>query len=68
MKSRHTPAEPALLTIGEAARALGVSVDTIRRWSDDGRITAVVLPSGHRRFHVEDIEALLHPTSPESAA
>jgi molybdopterin-binding protein len=25
-------------TIGEAARALGVSIDTIRRWDRDGRI------------------------------
>lgn len=26
------------LTIGEAARALGVSPDTVRRWARDGRI------------------------------
>ena len=25
-------------TVGEAARALGVSIDTIRRWDRDGRI------------------------------
>ena len=27
-----------LVSIGEAAKALGVSVDTIRRWERDGRL------------------------------
>jgi len=27
------------MTIGEAAKAIGVSVDTLRRWDRDGRIT-----------------------------
>ena len=27
------------LTLGEAAAALGVSVDTLRRWERDGRVT-----------------------------
>ena len=26
------------LTLGEAARALGVSVDTLRRWDRDGKL------------------------------
>jgi molybdopterin-binding protein len=29
---------PAELTLGEAARALGVSVDTVRRWARAGKI------------------------------
>jgi molybdopterin-binding protein len=28
-----------MLPVGEAAQALGVSVDTLRRWERDGRIT-----------------------------
>jgi excisionase family DNA binding protein len=59
MEPRHTPDSPELLTIGEAARALGVHVDTIRRWADAGRVQAIVLPSGHRRFYAGDIAALL---------
>jgi len=35
-------------TIGEAARALGVSIDTIRRWDRDGRI-ATSRDKGNRR-------------------
>lgn len=58
MEPRHTPTEPALLTIGEAARALGVHVDTVRRWADTGRINAITLPSGHRRFYAADIAAI----------
>ena len=58
MESRYTQS-PAPIPIGEAARRLGVSVDTVRRWSDEGVIEAIVLPSGHRRYRVEDIESLL---------
>jgi len=51
-------ADEPLLTIGEASRLLGVSPITLRRWSDDGRIPVIVLPSGHRRFIAEDIRNL----------
>lgn len=63
MEPRHIPAEPALLTIGEAAKALGVHVDTLRRWADAGLIQVVVLPSGHRRFRAADIAAQLGAAS-----
>ena len=35
-------------TIGEAARALGVSIDTIRRWDREGKITTT-RDAGNRR-------------------
>jgi excisionase family DNA binding protein len=47
----------ALMQVREAARALGVSENTIRRWEERGLIPAVRLPSGVRRFRPEDIEA-----------
>jgi excisionase family DNA binding protein len=46
-----------LMQVREAARALGVSENTIRRWQERGLIPAVRLPSGVRRFRPEDIEA-----------
>ena len=36
-------------TISEAARALGVSIDTLRRWDREGRITTT-RDSGNRRL------------------
>jgi excisionase family DNA binding protein len=47
-----------LMQVREAARALGVSENTIRRWEQRGLIPAVRLPSGVRRFRRADIEAV----------
>ena len=40
----------ATMTIGAAARYLGVSITTLRRWDADGRLTAHRTPSGRRRY------------------
>jgi molybdopterin-binding protein len=56
--------------MGQAAELLGVSVDTVRRWADAGRIDTVRTEGGHRlldgvalaRFAVEI--ASNHPTIP----
>jgi excisionase family DNA binding protein len=55
------------LSIGDAARLLGVSIKTIRRWEADGRIRAVRTAGGHRRFPLEDLTQL-HGKSRERAA
>lgn len=46
------------ISIGDAAKELGVSVDTVRRWSDQGKIRYERAPSGHRRFYLADIKRL----------
>lgn len=46
-----------LMQVRQAARILGVSENTIRRWEDRGLLRAVRLPSGVRRFRPEDVEA-----------
>jgi len=53
-----------LLTIGEAARWLGVSVDTLRRWDKKGHLSSVRLsPAGHRYYRREDLESFLPKNS-----
>lgn len=47
-----------LIPIGEAARRLGVSVGTIRRWEAEGKISATRTLGGQRRFDAENIEHL----------
>ena len=41
---------PRYFSIGEAADYFGVSVDTIRRWETEGRITSERTKGGHRLF------------------
>ena len=43
------------LSIGETAEILGVSVKTVRRWTDSGKLKSVRSPSGHRRFNLADV-------------
>ena len=47
------------LTTSEAARHLGVSLSTIRRWSDMGYLRGYRTPGGQRRFSREQIDAFL---------
>jgi excisionase family DNA binding protein len=47
------------LTIGSAARYLGVSESTVRKWADEGRLTAFATPGGHRRFRRADLDTFL---------
>ncbi len=46
------------LSIGETAKMLGVSVKTVRRWADSGKLKSIRSPSGHRRFNLQDIQEL----------
>lgn len=50
-----------LLRISDAARLCHVSADTLRRWSDQGRVPVIVLPSGQRRYRQSDVLALVQP-------
>jgi molybdopterin-binding protein len=46
------------LGIGEAARQLGISTDTLRRWDRDGRIRTTRDARNRRRVPVAEIERL----------
>jgi excisionase family DNA binding protein len=51
------------LTLGEAARYLGVAQSTIRKWSDGGRLRAFYTPGGHRRFRRGDLDEFVGGSS-----
>jgi len=49
-----------LLTVREVARLLHIHPNTLRRWSDAGRIRAYyITPRGDRRFSRQDIARFL---------
>src|ERR1700716_54728 len=56
------------LTLGQAARFLGVAQSTIRKWSDQGRVPAFYTPGGHRRYRRSDLEAFLDRSGPGGRA
>jgi putative resolvase len=59
MRGKHMEdIQSVTISISDAAKELGVSVDTIRRWSDQGKIRYERAPSGHRRFYLADIKRL----------
>ncbi len=60
----HHPASRTWLSLGPASRMLGVDPDTLRRWADDGRITAYTTPGGHRRFDRRAVERLVAEPRP----
>jgi len=64
-EARRAPAsEPDWLTLGQAAKFLGVAQSTIRKWSDQGRVPAFYTPGGHRRFRRGDLEAFVDNSGP----
>lgn len=51
--------DQALITTGEAAKRLGVTSNTLRRWALLKSIPHVRMPSGRLRFRPSDVAAVL---------
>jgi molybdopterin-binding protein len=51
----------------QAAELLGVSVDTVRRWADEGRLQTTKSEGGHRLIDGQDLARFLaeHAKAPE---
>jgi excisionase family DNA binding protein len=47
------------LTTSQAAAHLGVSLSTVRRWSDTGHLNGYRTPGGQRRFSREQLETFV---------
>lgn len=50
---------PASYSTAEVARKLGVSIPTVQRWVDQGRLTAWKTMGGHRRIEASSADALM---------
>jgi len=58
---------PRYLTLGQAARVLGVTRETLARWARVGHVPALKTPGGRWRFVEEDlILALRRASDPEA--
>ena len=47
------------IRIGRAAETIGVTVDTVRRWADDGRLKVVRSTGGQRRVPIQEVTRLI---------
>ncbi len=64
--TRSPLGDPDWLTLGQAARYLGVAQSTIRKWSDSGRVRAFKTPGRHRRYRRDDLDAFLERSLPDA--
>jgi excisionase family DNA binding protein len=65
---RPSTGESEWLTLGQAAKHLGVAQSTIRKWSDLGQLPAFYTPGGHRRYRRSDLETFLQRSGPSKRA
>jgi excisionase family DNA binding protein len=64
--ARQPSEQSEWLTLGQAAKYLGVAQSTIRKWCDSGRVPAFTTPGGHRRFRRSDLDDFLERSRPSS--
>jgi len=60
-----------VFTSSQAARYLGVSLATVRRWTDAGHVACYRTPGGQRRFsraQLDDFVASMQSTGPAGEA
>ena len=52
------------VSIGKAAKMLGMSIEGLRKWEREGRRIPVRTVTNHRRYRVADLYALMHESAP----
>jgi excisionase family DNA binding protein len=68
-----TPIRPSndqqlVFTSSQAALYLGISLATIRRWTDAGHISCYRTPGGQRRFSLDQLEDFINSMHREGPA
>jgi len=53
-----------LIDISEAAQRLGVTIATLRRWDALGKLKSVRTFGNHRRYRIEEIDAIVNHVDP----
>ncbi len=53
------------VSIGKAAKMLGMSIEGLRKWEREGRLIPVRTVTNHRRYRVADLHALMHQDAPD---
>jgi molybdopterin-binding protein len=59
MRQREAGTGATTLRVGQAAEMLGVSVETLRRWEADGRLSMARSAGGQRLVPIADVSRLL---------
>jgi len=54
----------SLVSSTAAAKVLGVTVSTVKRWADDGGLFHVRTAGGHRRFRMSDVQSMKSQSQP----
>jgi excisionase family DNA binding protein len=62
--SRGVGGEPEWLTLGQAAKFLGIAQSTLRKWADREIVPCIKTPGEHRRFLRRDLELFLERSRP----
>jgi excisionase family DNA binding protein len=58
------PKDEELLTPSHVARLFRVRPKTVVRWAEEGKLTAMRTPGGHRRFLASEVRRLLGDDAP----
>ncbi len=63
----NTPEPVRLLTPAEVATLFSVTVNTVRRWDSQGKLSSVRTPGNHRRYSEAEVAAYLRGETPGGA-
>lgn len=50
---------PKMITIGKAAKFLGITTKTLRVWDKEGKLSPIRTQGNHRRYLLSDIKKLM---------